>query len=230
MSEPVEKGQPAPGSMQFDQAEYATPAVGAACAVCMQAVFESYFEVNGQLFCPSCTDALDEALTGGSGLRRFARAALFGLGGAVVGCGIYFAVLALTGYEVGLVSILVGLLVGGAVRKGCDGRGGWLYQALAMYLTYAAIVTTYASVFLMRGGAQQINAGDVQLPFAVVVILTWVFAHAAPFLGGADNLIGLVIIAIALYEAWKINQRPRFDIQGPFPVRGNKPSTLEPAP
>ena len=40
----------------------------------------------------------------------------------------------------------VSLLVGGAVRKGSSGRGGWRYQALAMFLTYSAIVATDSSL------------------------------------------------------------------------------------
>ena len=61
----------------------------------------------------------------------------------LIGCGIWYAVRALTGYEVGLIAIIVGLLVGGAVRKGSKRRGGRLYQTLAVLLTYASIVSTY---------------------------------------------------------------------------------------
>ena len=49
----------------------------------------------------------------------------------------------ITGYEVGLVSILVGYLVGKAVFFGAGHRGGWSYQLLAVVLTYLAIVSTY---------------------------------------------------------------------------------------
>ena len=48
-----------------------------------------------------------------------------------------------TGYEIGLVAIVVGLLVGGAVRKGSGARGGWFYQLMAVALTYAAISGSY---------------------------------------------------------------------------------------
>src|SRR5207248_894584 len=48
-----------------------------------------------------------------------------------------------TGYELGLIAIVVGLLVGGAVRKASHGRGGAVYQTIAIFMTYAAIVFNY---------------------------------------------------------------------------------------
>jgi hypothetical protein len=66
----------------------------------------------------------------------------------VAGFAIYFGVLKATGYEIGLISIVVGLLVGGAVRKGAGGRGGWVYQLLAVFLTYTAIVASYTAVVI----------------------------------------------------------------------------------
>jgi hypothetical protein len=69
-----------------------------------------------------------------------------GFGAAVLGAGIYFGIAALTGYEFGLVAIVVGVLVGSAVRKGSNGRGGWRYQLLAKFLTYTAVVVTDSSL------------------------------------------------------------------------------------
>ena len=43
-------------------------------------------------------------------------------------------------------------------------------------------------------------------------------ACAAPFLAGVQNVIGIVIIGIGLYEAWKLNRRVPFEITGPHPV------------
>ncbi len=47
---------------------------------------------------------------------------------------------ALTGYEFGLIAVLVGLAVGIAVRKGSSGRGGWRYQVLAMFVAAGLMV------------------------------------------------------------------------------------------
>jgi hypothetical protein len=61
----------------------------------------------------------------------------------MVGAAAYWGVLRLTGYEIGLLAIGVGLLVGFAVRLGSQAWGGLGFQALAMLLTYLAIVATY---------------------------------------------------------------------------------------
>src|SRR2546430_6888518 len=79
----------------------------------------------------------------GTSGARFAKAVGLGLLAAAAGAGIYYAVAAATGSEYAIVAIVVGLLVGTAVRKGSNRRGGWRYQALAMSLTYSAIVVTY---------------------------------------------------------------------------------------
>jgi hypothetical protein len=46
-------------------------------------------------------------------------------------------------------------------------------------------------------------------------IAVFIIALIAPFLGGASNILGLVLIAIALYEAWKLNRAVPFILDGP---------------
>jgi hypothetical protein len=58
------------------------------------------------------------------------------------------------------------------------------------------------------------KAGSVLLALAFIVGL----AFAAPFLAGAENVIGILIILFALYEAWKLNRRRPFVVAGPFQV------------
>jgi hypothetical protein len=47
-------------------------------------------------------------------------------------------------------------------------------------------------------------------------IILFVIAFITPVLAGFENIISLLIIAFALWEAWKINKRPQFDTAGPF--------------
>ncbi|HTB60551.1 MAG TPA: hypothetical protein VLC06_21930 [Polyangia bacterium] len=54
------------------------------------------------------------------------------------------------------------------------------------------------------------GAGAVLLALGLVLGV----AFAAPFLGGTSNIMGIVIIGIGLYEAWKINRR--VPLSGPF--------------
>jgi hypothetical protein len=51
------------------------------------------------------------------------------------------------------------------------------------------------------------------LVFAVLVLLA--IACVAPFFAGFENIIGIVIIGIGLYEAWKLNRRSTLTITGP---------------
>jgi hypothetical protein len=134
--------------MRFDRAEFADQE-GPACTLCSTPLTDRYHEIDGAMACDGCRDeALRDVAGRGSAPSRVLRAAAAGLAGAVVGAGIYYAVLAISGYEVGLIAILVGLLVGGGVRWGSHGRGGWLYQGLAVVLTYTAIVSTYVPFIL----------------------------------------------------------------------------------
>ena len=132
--------------LQFDHAEHSAPAGGASCAFCKQRIATTYFEINGQVACSRCRGQLMGAWNRSSAGKRFAKALGLGAAAAVLGAAIYFGIEALTGYEFGLVAVLVGLLVGGAVRTGSNGRGGWRYQALAMFLTYSAVVVTDSSM------------------------------------------------------------------------------------
>jgi hypothetical protein len=54
------------------------------------------------------------------------------------------------------------------------------------------------------------GAGALVLALGLVLGL----AFAAPFLGGTRNVMGILIIGIGLYEAWKINRR--VPLSGPF--------------
>src|SRR5207302_10569407 len=136
-------GVPPSGTLQFERAERASQASGSACAVCKQPITTSYYESNGHVTCQRCRSRIIAERDRGTSGTRFARALALGLLAAAGGAGLYYAVAAATGSEYAIVAIVVGLLVGSAVRKGSNRRGGWRYQALAMSLTYSAIVVTY---------------------------------------------------------------------------------------
>jgi len=188
------------GSLQLDHAEFAE-GQPQRCAVCSQALAGSYYEVAGRVCCAACHQRLVGAFERRPGPAGFLRAAGAGLAAAVAGAGIYFGVSALTGYHFGLISILVGFLVGKAVHWGCGGHGGWSYQALAVALTYLAIVGTYVPA--VYAAYQRVDA-----PSALLI------AAAVPLRGGV-GILGLIVIAVGLYEAWQLNRRPRLQASGP---------------
>jgi hypothetical protein len=152
------------GELQFDRAEHAAAPAEMTCGPCGQPVGATYYEVNGSVTCQRCRALILAAWNRGSPRKRFAKALALGGAAAALGAGVYFGIEALTGYEFGLVAIVVGLIVGTAVRTGSNGRGGWRYQGLAMFLTYSAVVATDSSLIArelakeFRGRAASITA------------------------------------------------------------------------
>lgn len=200
--------------LRFDEAPTDAPAAPT-CARCGQAIESEYFEVAGAIVCQACSAALASEIDEGSPGGRFTRALVYGFGGAAAGAALYYGIVALTGYEIGLVAIAVGWLVGRAVQLGSRHRGGRVYQILAVGLTYVAIVSTYIPYILDAfGGSPDVGLGPLE---GAVILLT---ALAAPFLAGLKNIIGLLIIGFALWQAWQMNARRPLVISGPYAVGG----------
>lgn len=229
----------APLDLQFETAERAGAPAALTCHACQQVITGDYFVANGQPVCSTCSEAAAQHLASPNpGLRELGRAALYGAGAALIGTILYFAVLAITGYELSLIAIGVGWGVGKAVAIGGAHKGGWKLQALAMALTYCSIVGSYVPMIIKESVARQQQkpeqkTGAKQAPaaaavgkettpvpgvagFALVLAFLSVFALAIPFLSALESPIGLVIIAVGLYEAWKINRRMPLALEGPF--------------
>lgn len=141
MSHPLE-------TLQFQKAEIALPD----CNVCSAALENEYFRVGQARVCPACASHLHDqpASPAASALLR---AALYGLAAALGGALLYAVILLVTGIEIGLMAILVGYVVGRAVRKGSGGIGGRRCQILAVALTYVSISLGYIPV-LIKGAVE----------------------------------------------------------------------------
>lgn len=232
----VDDTQDDEGSYEFAEEPLPMPPVGAApggvtqgtpalgmCAVCQTPIAAEYYMLGTARVCPNC-----KATAGGGpgGFGRFLKATALGVLGGLVGAAIWFGVRRASGYEIGLVAILVGFLVGVGVLKGSGNRGGRGYQFLAIVLTYLAIGINYApDVYSevdkgFREGAGE-NATTQAAPvndtvrIIVVSILTIPVSLATPVIMGFSHPISLLLAGIALWEAWKINRlKTRF--VGPF--------------
>jgi hypothetical protein len=85
-----------------------------------------------------------------------------------------------------------------------------------------------------ESGATQAANGGAPIPAEnfVVTVLTLIvvlgLSLVAPFLGGASNILGIILIGIALYEAWKFNRAAPLVLDGP--LRTNAPQRVVPAP
>ena len=245
-------------NLQFDRAEPTGGQPGSICAACQRPITGTYFEINGNVVCPSCRDGVIAQWHQGGSAGRFAKALGLGIL-AMVGCSIlWYAVLKLTDSQWGILAVVVGFAVGTAVRKGSNGRGGWRYQALAIFLTYTAIVSSYVPFIIegMREGAQvsdstaatapsdslvkvesdkvTVTAAEVEAPsagaFALGIVFLLGLLYATPFLAGLENAIGILIIGFALYQAWQLNRKAELKITGPYQVGSGPTSGGQAAP
>jgi hypothetical protein len=253
--------------LRFDKAEYAGGETGTGCSVCLKPLGVQYYTLNGNAICSRCRSRLERESNGGSRAGRLLRATVFGFAAGAVGTALWYGVRAATGYEFGLLAIVVGFGVGTAVRAGSRGRGGWAYQALAMFLTYGSIVSTYVPDIVQalgqqaeqesngaataapaesaeevqlasfegdqapaEGGgavtAQHMGVGQGVLALGVAAVFLLALAFAVPFFGGVENIMGIIIIGIALYEAWKINRKLPAQIAGPYRLGGGQPPAI----
>ena len=265
----------AASDLQFDRAEFAQPKSGAVtCSICKQPVHDAYFHINGRVACAACKERIETSGAGRVTMIGFGKSVLFGAGAAIAGAVVWYAVSELTHAQWGLIGIVVGLMVGLAVRKGSRGWGGWQYQALAMVLTYFAIVGTYVPPLFAAmkshlhassstavkgtdsaqsnsmasnddGRADDQDTTTNSLPtdsrphhksalasvlsrvpkplrhgvgIVLLSVVIFAIACALPFLEGPANFMGWIIIAIALYQAWKINRRVPLEITGPHKI------------
>lgn len=146
------------GSLDFERAEKASHSASA-CAQCATPITDRYFTLGSHVLCESCHIAFQNAKAPGNAASRFFGATALGAVAAAIGCALWMLVTELTGYEIGLIAIAVGYLVGMAVHVGARRMGGVAYQLLAVFLTYSAIVMTYvpmiADQFMATEGARQ---------------------------------------------------------------------------
>ncbi len=245
-NDPTPSGAPPPvppnESLQFDRADYAGNATALSCVLCKTPITGEYYQVNGQTVCPNCQPQVSATFTGGSKIGRAFRAMAAGIGAGVLGFLIYWGIRAVTGYELALVAILVGWMVGKTVRWGSQGRGGLFYQFMAVALTYVSIASNYCPDILkgMREAAAKekteasastttdktsnaasapaksdTDGAHIKIPLLFQVIIAFFISLAAPFLMGL-NPIGWIIIGVGLWEAWRLNRRIPIQITGPF--------------
>lgn len=191
---------------KFDVVDAVTPVGTAPCAECRGAIVDTYYESDEGIVCATC----HARITSASGLEthrgQFSRALGLGVVAALLVAAVYFGLLAAIGREMSLALVLVGFAVGKAVRIGARSRGGRRLQWLALGLTYLAMVMTYVP-FVLKGS----SAADL----GALLLL----AAAAPILEGIDHGLTLIMIAIALGQAWRTNRRVDAKLVGPFRVR-----------
>jgi hypothetical protein len=239
--------------MQFDRVESTQPrALSADCGVCRKSVTDVYYLAGNQKVCAGCRDAHQKQLENGSKAARVIKALLLGFVAAAVGGALWaFITYKSDGTVYGIVAIGLGLLVGAAVKKGAEGRGGRGFQILAMALTYFGVAIGYSGAVIpmaFKGKPATAEASadkpagekpaDSAEPTKVVpkdhpgalaggclvafIALMGMFI-ASPILVAVESPITLVFLAIALWEAWKLNRGLAVRLSGPFRLGASSP-------
>ena len=205
--------------IQFDRAEYSA-APARLCSNCGNAVSGEYYEIGGNMVCARCAAGIKATLDEQDQSAGVLRAAGAGAAAALAGAVVYGAV-RYTGYEFSLIAILVGYLVGRAVRWGSGGRGGRRYQAIAMVLTYISI-TASALPYLWREVVK--DGGSLS---AVQYLFLFVLSLWMPFAEGWRNILGIAILGIGLWEAWRLNKRVKVEVTGPYTLAPEEPARAD---
>ena len=228
---------PSPQDLQFQHAEpivAPTSSEGSArnCVVCKQPAGGTYYQAQGQVVCPLCAQRIQAVQQAAPALSMM-RAALYGGAAALGGCALYALVAIVLHAEIGLIAIVVGWMVGKAIRHASYGRGGRPQQILAVALTYFAITTSYIPVILYQTARnphrveqmQQPPANDApaearpRMPFGAVALYLLMLAAIAPFLSltsGISAWISLFILFIGLQYAWRLTGRREIPLTGPY--------------
>jgi hypothetical protein len=188
------------------------------------------------------------------GWTFMARAGLFGLGAAVAGAAIYYAVIALANLEVGFVAILIGYMVGYAVRKGAGAQGGRRFQILAVALTYWAVGLAYTPLALMGPDANEqksattasanssgapavspaapLPAEENSTPsrggflVGLAILFGFIFALPVMVIVGSmpSGVISAFIILIGMRQAWQMTAAATLNVDGPFRIGTGPPA------
>ncbi len=223
MGEKADRGVP-----QFATAEYSDKAGETVCKSCANRIRGAYYRVNGVTTCADCAQRIKAQLPQDTH-KSFVRGVLFGVGGAILGLGVYVAFALATGWMVGYVSLAVGYIVGKAVAVGSGSVGGRRYQVAAVLLTYTAVslaaVPIAISQMKHRSVQQHTQVSDStathapKMSFTRAVGVLALYGLASPFLGLANpahGLIGLVILFVGIRIAWKLSAARPVDISGPI--------------
>jgi hypothetical protein len=227
--------------LQFRRAEpIATSGVSSAqrCVACQLPIAESYYHASGSVVCPACAARIQQGQQQPPAYS-FPRALLFGGAAALAGCAIYAIVAIATGMEIGLIAILVGVMVGKAIRRASGGFGGRQQQILAVVLTYFSIATSYIPVVIWdlahkakAEAAQTAQSGAASnqepdsgksMPAGKAILYLLAIGAVAPFLSltsGVSGIISLFIIFIGLKQAWRLTGRSEVLLMGPYQTAG----------
>ncbi len=205
--------QPAEEALDFQRAQFDAPPPALACQRCKQPLTGSYFSVNGQGVCASCLELAKREQK-----SSLPKAVLLGTAAGAVGALAYYAIRTLTGFDLALITIVIGIVVGLGVRMGAGGSQSVGYRVLSVALTWIAMCSTYVPVIL---GSLDENAAS-HSPGAVAIAL--MFSLVTPFFFIAEGeILAILIFGFGIWEAYRLSAPRPFIVEGPFEPSNAKP-------
>jgi hypothetical protein len=223
---------PSVDELQFRRAQpidSAEPPAAKTCAACTQLVAGEHYQVQNQVICASCAAKIRAGQQSQKPVPLF-RAVIYGVGAALAGCILYAIPLAM-GFQIGIVALVVGYMVGKAIRHASYGTGGRAQQVLAVVLTYLAISASIVPALVFMGvkqGAARAaqkkppevqpvkpmpSAGKMAAGVALLVVISPFLQLKSSPVGG---LISLFILFIGLQRAWVLTARHEIIVTGPY--------------
>jgi hypothetical protein len=203
---------PSVNELQFRRAQHVDnpeAQTARACAACKQLIAGEYYQVQNHVICPRCAARIQSGAQAPQPVP-WVRFVIFGLGAAFAGCILYAIPLAL-GFQIGIVALAVGWMVGKAIRAGSYGTGGRPQQILAVVLTYFAISTSAfpAALFMLRGRSIGFSVESLIL---VPLVGPFLELRTSP----AGGLISLFILFVGMQRAWVMTARHEIMVTGPY--------------
>ncbi len=199
--------------LQFDKAEFSNPSGIGPCVMCSTKIGSQYWHANGQVVCPNCATTLGTAQQAPA-RSLLLKGTLYAVISAI-GCSIaYAAILIITNYELALISIAVGWLVGKAARVGTGGLGGRPVQIVAVIATYIAISGSlfFQIIYSFFKEGKVVN-GILGYVYLFVISLGKPFFELQEGFGG---LLGIAILFFGLQQAWQQTHGIQVAIAGPY--------------
>jgi FtsH-binding integral membrane protein len=186
---------PEAAELQFERAAPANDqtrqdtTAGVACSLCKQQIHASYFALGTDPVCSNCKEAIEATE------RRSARWPVFfaalgaGFVAAVLGAALYYAVIAITNFEIGLVAIAIGFMVGWAIRKVTKGFGRRRYQVIGVLLTWLSVGMAYMPLAFkgLMDDKPSTTATDSTSTLSTAPATDSIAAAATPRLAPADS-------------------------------------------
>ena len=183
------------------------------CRGCSAPIVSSYYHVNDEVVCARCRGTLDSDPAGSRGGRAYQVLAIVLTYFAIVSTYIPLAVKEFGSKGIAADSARVATHSVATPRDTTTlADSGVAVQSGTA--TASPRTTSPAS----RVKVEHVGVGVFILGFFALLL----FAAIIPILAGFSNIIGLIIIAVALFEAWKLNKRITLEISGPYRIGGGE--------